>query len=182
MKETLRMWQLVCYFNDNQLNFIDWDNRNLDRKFNNTGEPVPQYIQEFTNVLMQTRDPRVYRSVLAAQFGAERHRKKYPPTKEFISEWNKLGEVEKKKSQDLIKSYAADAQLRINSCINAGFIEEDKENTNLVYFPLKGKRFATLDGFILEQLKHIKPFLIIIGIVIAWAIRELVPIITKIKW
>ena len=145
MKETHRMWSLVRYFYKNQLKFISWDNKDTNRTAENTGKPIPEFINEMMSISMQTRDPRVYRMTVATQFGGDEYRKKRTIS---IEEWGKLGVVEQKKDQELARDYVADAQIRIGSCINAEYILADKENDMLVYLPLKGKRFATVMGLI----------------------------------
>jgi len=146
MIETLRMWYVVRYLKNNQHHFIDWDNRDKEQRFSNTQELVPQHIQEFTNILMQSRNPRILRLVLALQFGSEQYRKKYPPTNPLKI----FEEAEKKIHNELIKKITIDAQLVISDCISADFIRKDEANESLIFLSLKGKKFATPYGLVKE--------------------------------
>lgn len=145
MMETWKMWRIVRYLKKNQYYFIDWDDQE-EYSFSNTGNTVPEYLRDLTRILMQSRDPRIIRSFLASEFGREQYFKKHIPVNPPVL----LSEAEKKMHNDIIQKNTADAQLIINDCINVGFICEDEGNKRLIFFPLKGRKFATSYGLIKE--------------------------------
>jgi hypothetical protein len=147
MKETYRMWQIVRHFKKIELLIVGWDEIKIQREPNDKLE-LPDYVQKLTNVLMQTRDPRTHRSSLAQHFGIDRYTKKYPMTKEFMKKFGAMEQKEKDKYNNLTRKFIEDAQLRIGSCIDAGYIKEDSEDSRDIYLPLKGKKFATVSGLI----------------------------------
>ena len=144
MRETFRMWKIVRYLNRNQLNFISWDNERKEIKFDNTGKLVPEYIQKIVTVLEQNRDPRILRPLLAASFGTALYWKHPKIFKGLGAEEN----AKKQNEEAGLKN--ADAQLRISSCISAGFFGQDDTNKNLLYLSLKGKKFSSVFGLIKE--------------------------------
>lgn len=186
MIDTWKMWRIVRYLKKNQYHFIDWDDRE-EHIFSNTGDTVPEYLRDLTRILMQSRDPRIIRSFLVSEFGREQYFKRYSP----INPSMPLSEAEKKMHNDIIQKNTADAQLIINDCINVGFICEDEENKRLIFFPLKGKKFATPYGLIKEwvigDIGEMRSVIVAIvgtvGIIkwrVAWDfIRELSPVVFK---
>jgi len=166
MKETFRMWRLICYFNKNQHRLITWDNKEIQ---NDSKVPLPQFMQKLIQVLMQAREPRVFRSALTSSFAGERHRKKFG---EIIPGDKNLQEQQQKGMELLF----ADAQLRIDSCISAKFIEEDEETKALIFLPLKGKKFSTIYGLVKEWiLEDIGKLWTVVSVIIIWAFREVIP-------
>ncbi len=159
---------------------VMWDSRRMDRKFDNTGELVPKWLNEFQNVIEQTREPRTMRAVVVAHFSAiSSHRllkKEKIDPKAFI----KLGEAEKKKqfesSQILSKKCATDAQFIVSNCIKAGFIGKDEEDPNSIYLTLRGTKFATRFGLLKEWiLEDIGELKIMMGVILVWIFREIIP-------
>jgi len=142
MREIWKMWLLVRFFRKNLPELIDWDLKE-EQVFSNTGKPVPTYLQKHTEILSQTREPRVFRPVISNSFAMH---KSYDEIRKLGIGGNKL-----------INLKTAETQILLDSCIEAGFLGKDEENSSLLYLKLRGKKFAdpTSVGLLKEWAKEI---------------------------
>lgn len=147
MEEIWRMWLIVRLFKQRQLLMVVWDEIEIQQDPNDKVK-LSESVQKLGKVLMQTRDPRTRRSSLIQHFGSDRLRKKHSTNKVFFQKLAKAGEKEKEEHNDLTRKFMEDAQLRIGSCIDAGYIKEDESDVRYIQLPLKGKRFASISGLL----------------------------------
>ena len=145
MKETWKMWQLLCFLDRNQHLIADWDYKEGLKSDQPNLPPTPPFLEKLAAIAMQVRDPRILRPGLAMAFGNYLYWKQHAGKNKTVPVVGADGKFDER-----LGDCAVDAQLRIGSCIGAGFLNIDEEDKTKIYLTLKGKKFVTHLGLVKE--------------------------------